>query len=77
MSQRPCCNDRFLEFDIDDAMRVMVVLGPMPRATLDAMADYGMSDAEISRYFRISPETVSALRQHYSRQAASWRAQGQ
>lgn len=69
MSQRCRCKDQKPPFDMDEARRVVAALGPMPRETLSAMADYGMSDAEISRYFRISTCTVAALRQHFEKRA--------
>lgn len=71
MTKHSQCENLFAEFDIHEARRVMIVLGPMPRATLNALVDYGMSDAEISRYFRLPTDTVSALIQYYVRQAAT------
>lgn len=41
-------------------------LGPMPRASLSAMVDYGLSDAEIGRYYGLPAATVTRLR-------AAWR----
>lgn len=58
--------DRLPEFDKDDALRVVEAFGPMPRAALAAMVDYGLSDDEISRYHSISPETVRSLRLHFN-----------
>ena len=49
----------------EDARRMLEVFGPMPREALIAMADYGMDDVEISRYFNVAPDTVVALRQHF------------
>ncbi|WP_038143948.1 hypothetical protein [Thioclava atlantica] len=35
------------------------VLGPHPRRTLAALIDLGLSDAEIARYFRLSPRDIA------------------
>ena len=37
-------------------------LGPLPRAALEALVSYGLSDAEIARYHRVPPEAVGLLR---------------
>lgn len=66
MSHRIPCTKNLPAFDTDGAKPMLEAFGPMPRETLSAMVDYGLSDADISRYFRISPDTVAALRQHYS-----------
>jgi hypothetical protein len=48
----------------EDARRILEVFGPMPREALIAMGDYGMDDAEISRYFNVTADTIVALRHH-------------
>ena len=43
--------------------KYMHTLGPTPRRCLETMADLGLSDAEISRYFRIPHNVVTQLRE--------------
>lgn len=50
---------------MEDAYRIVDALGPIPGETLAAMADYGLSDAEISQYFNIPHDTITILRQHW------------
>ncbi|MEI4233686.1 hypothetical protein [Roseovarius sp. D22-M7] len=50
---------------MDDAYRIIEVLGPMPEEVLAAMVDYGLSDSEIGRYFGLSREVVTTLRTHW------------
>jgi len=38
------------------------MLGQMPRASLSAMVDYGLSDTEIGRYYGLSSATITRLR---------------
>ena len=57
--------DRLPAIEKDEAKRVAEALGPMPRETLNAMVDYGLSDVEISRYFKLGTDTVTSLRQHF------------
>ncbi|PZX42066.1 hypothetical protein LY56_02359 [Roseinatronobacter thiooxidans] len=59
----PCLHTLPLLYQ-DAAYRMLEVFGPMPREALIAMTDYGMDDAEISRYFNVAPDTIVALRQH-------------
>lgn len=40
-------------------------LGPMPGAALAAMVDYGLSDAEIGRYYGLPPQMITILRAHW------------
>ncbi|WP_371054927.1 hypothetical protein [Rhodosalinus sp. K401] len=37
-------------------------LGPMPAASLRAMRDYGLADAEIARYYGMTPASVARCR---------------
>ncbi|MWD29107.1 hypothetical protein E0K89_016635 [Aquicoccus sp. SCR17] len=37
-------------------------LGPRPRRAVLALADLGLQDAEIARYYRVSPALVHRLR---------------
>lgn len=48
-----------------DVRRVQEALGPMPREVLAAMVDYGLSDAEISRYFSLPRDLITILRLHW------------
>ena len=66
MNNRFPCKNCLPAFDEDDAMRVAEALGPMPRETLLAMMDYGLSDVEISRYFKLRTATVILLKQHFA-----------
>ncbi|MFO7759676.1 MAG: hypothetical protein R6V26_14585 [Roseovarius sp.] len=50
---------------MQDAHRVLDALGPMPGEALAAMVDYGLSDAEIARYYGLSSELVATLRAHW------------
>lgn len=65
MPHRVHCKDRLPELEKDDAGHVAEALGPMPRAALTAMVDYGLSDVEISQYFKLATDTVTFLRQYY------------
>ena len=42
--------------------RVIERLGPMPAGSLRAMVDYGLSDAEIGRYYGVSILSIQRLR---------------
>lgn len=53
------------EVTMDEACRILEVLGPMPAEALAAMADYGLSDAEMGRYFSLPSATLTALRAHW------------
>ena len=37
-------------------------LGPCPRRAVSALADLGLADAEIARYFLVDPEAIARLR---------------
>lgn len=37
-------------------------LGPQPRRSLSAMTDYGLSDAEIGRYYGLKSTSIARLR---------------
>lgn len=37
-------------------------LGPMPAASLRAMVGYGLNEAEIGRYFGVTPSSVRRLK---------------
>ena len=65
MQHRMPDEDQSSEFTMNDASRVLKVLGPMPREVLDAMVDYGLSDVEISRYFRLPRDLIAIFRQHW------------
>lgn len=47
----------------DELQRYMHVLGPAPNRCLEALADLGLSDPEIARYFKIPGAIVTDLRQ--------------
>ena len=38
-------------------------LGPTPRLAVQSLADLGLGEEEIARYFRVSPELIRWLRQ--------------
>ena len=38
------------------------ILGPTPKRCLETLADLGMSDPEIARYFKIPPNIITDLR---------------
>jgi len=46
-----------------DLQKYMHVLGPTPKRCLEALADLGLSDPEIGRYFKIPTDIVTDLRQ--------------
>lgn len=48
-----------------DAYRVLEALGPTPHEVPAAMVDYGLSDVEISRYYRLTRDVITILRQHW------------
>ena len=59
------CKDQSLAFTMEDAYRILGVLGPMPREALVAMVDYGLSDAEIGRYFGLPHQMITTPREHW------------
>jgi hypothetical protein len=65
MKHRMRDEDQSSEFTMNDASRVLEVLGPMPREVLEAMVDYGLNDVEISRYFKLPRDFITILRQHW------------
>ena len=69
MSQHIYGNECLVSFDVSEAKCVTAALGPMPRETLTAMVDCGLSDTEIGRYFKISKYSVIALRRHFKNEA--------
>ncbi len=38
------------------------ILGPMPGASLRALSDLGLNDAELARYLRVTPRQVQRMR---------------
>lgn len=42
--------------------RSVPVLGPFPASAVAALADLGLSDAEIARYFGVHPLRITQLR---------------
>lgn len=38
------------------------LLGPYPATSVAALADLGLTDQEIARYFRVQPERITRLR---------------
>lgn len=38
-------------------------MGPIPRGSMKAMIDLGLTDEEVARYFRVPRTAVSTLRQ--------------
>lgn len=65
MTCRLPCDGPSPALRMEDACRVLDVLGPMPAEALAAMVDYGLSDAEIGRYFDLSADLIETLRQHW------------
>lgn len=69
------CDDHSPEFTVpgftlpditmEDAYRVLEALGPMPAEALSAMVDYGLSDGEISQYFKLPDQVITTLREHW------------
>jgi hypothetical protein len=53
------------ELTIADARRVLEAHGPTWQEVLAAMVGYGLSDVEISRYFRLPCDVIRILRQHW------------
>ncbi len=56
----------FLELGMDDCERTASLhhlqeLGPMPKATLEALVDLGLTDAEIAGYFGVPKSFVTTL----------------
>ncbi len=45
--------------------RIAETLGSAPRDALKALVDYGLSDHEIARYYRLPRKVVIALREHW------------
>ncbi len=46
-----------------ELQRYLAILGPMPKRCLETLADLGLTDPEIARYFRIPRGAVTDLRQ--------------
>ena len=46
-----------------DLQNYMHVLGPTPKRCLETLADLGLSDPEIARYFKVPENIVIDLRQ--------------
>ncbi|MCC6008798.1 MAG: hypothetical protein JJU40_14125 [Rhodobacteraceae bacterium] len=59
------CDDHVPDLTMDDVYRVLEALGPMPSEALAAMVDYGLSDAEIGRYFKLPHYMITTLREHW------------
>jgi hypothetical protein len=53
-----------------NAQKYLHVLGPTPKRCLETLADLGMSDPEIGRYFKIPSDVVTDLRH-------AWRIPGE
>lgn len=47
----------------DQLQKHIHTLGPTPKRCLETLADLGLSDVEIGRYFRIPHEVVTQLRE--------------
>lgn len=45
-----------------EAQKYVHVMGPTPKRCLETLADLGLSDPEIARYFKIPAEIVTDLR---------------
>ena len=45
-----------------DLQKYMHVLGPTPKRCLETLADLGLSDPEIARYFKVPKDIVTDLR---------------
>ena len=46
-----------------ELQKYLHVLGPTPKRCLETLADLGLSDQEIARYFKIPRDIVTNLRQ--------------
>ncbi len=46
-----------------ELQKYMHVMGPAPKRCLETLADLGLSDPEIARYFKIPDSIVTGLRQ--------------
>ena len=46
-----------------ELQKYLHVLGPTPKRCLETLADLGLSDPEIARYFKIPKDIVTNLRQ--------------
>jgi hypothetical protein len=48
-----------------DAGSIPEALGPMPREALNAMVEYGLSDAEIGTYYNLPRNMIMALKERW------------
>lgn len=49
------------------------ILGPMPDASLRALSDLGLSDAELARYLHVTPRQVQRMRRCFGLSDATGR----
>jgi chemotaxis regulatin CheY-phosphate phosphatase CheZ len=49
---------------------ILEKLGRLPKMSLEAMKDYGLSDEEIGHYFHVTPSSVRRLRRVFERTPA-------
>ena len=62
MSRRPLKRPAIPRATLEQHQKILETLGPMPAETLEAMTDYGMSEGDIARYFRLTAPTVRRLK---------------
>ncbi|PUB12431.1 hypothetical protein [Yoonia sediminilitoris] len=48
-----------------ELLKYLHILGPTPKRTLEALADLGLSDDEIARYFSMPCHLVTRLREFW------------
>jgi hypothetical protein len=65
MPHRLSCEANLPVLSMEDACGILDALGPMPGEALAAMVDYGLSDAEIARYYGLSIDLIAILRAHW------------
>lgn len=65
MKDRSLFEDRSPALTMEDAYRILEALGPMPAEVLTAMVDYGLSDTEIARYYKLPHEMITTLREYW------------
>ncbi|WP_292286022.1 hypothetical protein [Marivita sp.] len=65
MKDRSLFKNRLPALVMDDADRILEMLGPMPADVLAAMVDYGLSDTEIGRYYDLPHDMITTLRDYW------------
>ena len=49
-------------YNVTNATESCTILGPYPATVVAALADLGLTDQDIARYFHIQPERITRLR---------------